>query len=78
MDEGFKQNTNQEVKEVISSAAVLYNGEIFRSYWHEEAREKCREKFPGISESLMQDGWVTNLGRFVTRDEQNKWESEVD
>ena len=62
-------------RESIAASAILFKGKIYTGVTHGEAILKFEERFPNWKKMKIEDiidGFVTNTGRFVERDEAGK------
>lgn len=55
--------------ETISSAALEYEGQLFTARSHAEAWPLLVEAKPDFDDNLIHDGFITNTGRFISREE---------
>lgn len=62
----------EDNKESITTAAILYAGEIFTGLMHADALQAILRKYPELKLSAstgLTDGFMTSKGRFVDRQE---------
>ncbi len=64
-----KKLESTEDIEALSSAAVLYDGELFTGENHGQIREEIVEKYRTFDYALVKEGFRTTDGRFVERKE---------
>ena len=62
----------EDAKESITTAAILYAGEIFTGLMHADALQAILRKYPELqlnTSTGLIDGFMTSKGRFVDRQE---------
>lgn len=67
--EEWAEETDTAPVEAISSAALEYEGQLFTARSHAEAWSLLVEAKPDFDENLIHDGFITNTGRFISREE---------
>ena len=74
----IKPKPNQQ-EEQIKAHALRYMGKIFTGVGHYDALEKLHEAFsPGSYDvDMVEEGYVTNTGRYVSRAEGHKINDEM-
>lgn len=55
--------------EKIKSAALIHNGETYEDMNHGMALGRIMDKYPDVNMKSIKDGFTTNRGRFVSREE---------
>lgn len=70
MENQIFESAPEEVKE----SALRYQGEVFTGLLHVHALDNLETKYPNWQKDggKVEDGFVTNRGRFIDRDEADK------
>jgi hypothetical protein len=63
--------------EEVKESALRFKGEVFTGFLHVHALDKLELKYPNWKQlqnggEVIEDGFITTVGRFVNRDEAQK------